>query len=305
MPLHLDYRPEKFSEIIGNKSTVKTIKNKIQGEDPPHSIILHGPSGCGKTTLARIIADELGCNIKSNDFAELDIAQLTGVDTAREIRQNMHFLPMESKCRVWLLDEFHKASNSFQNAMLKALEDTPKHVYFILCTTEPEKIIKTVQTRCQKYKVKSLTDEQIEELINWVLKGESVNDIPEDAIEEIIDASDGCPREALVILDQIIDLPATEMINAIKDQENSREVKELCQAMLKGADWNKLRKILKGLKGVEPERCRQAIIHYMKVVALNNPDAGQAALVFDCFRENVFYNGMAGISFAAYNTTLD
>ena len=149
MSLHIVYRPDKFEEVIGNKITVKTIQNKIHGIEPPHAILLHGPSGCGKTTLGRIISSELGCKINSNDFNELDIAQLTGVDTAREIRQNMSFLPMESKCRVWLLDEFHKASTSFQNAMLKALEDAPRHVYFILCTTDPEKIIKTVQTRCQ------------------------------------------------------------------------------------------------------------------------------------------------------------
>ena len=304
MPLHLTYRPDKFSEIIGNKTIVKTIQNKIEGEDPPHSIMLHGPSGCGKTTIGRIITDALGCKINSNDFTELDIAQLTGVETAREIRQNMNFLPMESKCRVWLLDEFHKASSSFQNAMLKALEDTPKHVYFILCTTDPQKIIKTVKGRCQKYKVESLSNKQIEELINWVLKGEEF-EIPDDVKEEIIEASDGCPREALIILDQIIDLSPEEMLSAIQDSEVARETKELCQALLRGDDWNKLRKILKGLKGVEPERARQAIIHYMAAVALNSPDkASQAALIFDCFRETVFYTGMPGISFAAYNTTL-
>ena len=304
MSLYHIYRPSKFEEIIGNETTVKTIKNKIEGEDPPHSIILHGPSGCGKTTIARIIANELGCKIKSNDFAELDIAQLTGVDTAREIRGNMNFLPMESKCRVWLLDEFHKASSSFQNAMLKALEDTPKHVFFILCTTDPQKIIKTVQTRCQKYKVDLLTDEQIEKLLNWVLKGESFK-ITNDIKEEIIDASDGCPREALVILDQIIDLDPDQMMDAIQQTEADREVKELCQALLRGDDWNKLRKILAGLKGIEPERARQAIIYYMQAVALNSPaKAGQAALVFDCFRETVHYNNFPGIVFATYNTTL-
>ena len=141
-------------------------------------------------------------------------------------------------------------------------------------------------------------------LLRWVLEGEKFN-ILEDVIEELIGASDGCPREALVTLDQIIDLPVDKMIDAIQQTEANREVKELCQAMLKGADWNKLRKILKGLKGTEPERCRKAIIHYMKVVALNNPDAAQAALIFDCFRENVFYTSDAGITFAAYNTTLD
>ena len=306
MPLHLDYRPKTFQEIIGNEATVKTIQNKIQGEDPPHSIILHGPSGCGKTTIARIIANELGCNIKSNDFVELDIAQLSGVDTAREIRQNMNFLPFDpaSKCRVWLLDEFHKASNSFQNGMLKALEDTPKHCYFILCTTEVDKILKTVQTRCQKYQVQALEDKQINQLIDWILKGEEF-EIAHETIDEIVAASDGCPREALVILDQIIDLDPKDMVAAIQQNEAARETKELCQLLLKGADWNQLRKVLKGLKGVEPERARQAVIHYMQAVAWNSPaQADRCALVFDCFRENVFYTGMPGISFAAYNTTL-
>ena len=304
MSLHIVYRPDKFEEVIGNKITVKTIQNKIHGTEPPHAILLHGPSGCGKTTLGRIISSELGCKINSNDFNELDIAQLTGVDTAREIRQNMSFLPMESKCRVWLLDEFHKASTSFQNAMLKALEDAPRHVYFILCTTDPEKIIKTVQTRCQKYKVDSLSDKEMLQLIDWVLHGESL-DIKKEIKQEIIDAADGCPREALVILDQIIDLDPDEMIDAIQQTQASRETKELCQALLNGDDWNKLRIILKGLKGTEPERIRQAIIYYMQAVALNSPaKAAQCALVFDCFREAVHYSGMPGIAFAAYNTTL-
>jgi len=304
MPLHLDYRPENFDEIVGNKSVIETIKNKIYGDDPPHAIILHGPSGCGKTTLGRIISSELGCKINSNDFIEMDIAQMSGVDVAREIRQNMHYLPMESKCRVWLLDEFHRASKAFQDGMLKALEDTPNHVFFILCTTELNKIIKTVQTRCTKFKVKSLNDKQIGKLIQWILKSEDIK-IESDVIEEIINASNGCPREALVILDQIIDLEPEKMLESIQQAEADREIRELCQAMLKEADWNTLRKIIKELKGTDPERARQAIIHYMQAVALNNPaNAPRAALIFDCFRETVFYTGMPGISFAAYNTTL-
>ena len=315
MSLHLIYRPKTFGEVIGNETTVKTIQNKINGEDPPHSIILHGPSGCGKTTLARIISGELGCDIKSNDFVELDIAQLTGVDTAREIRQNMNFLPMESKCRVWLLDDFHKASSSFQNAMLKALEDTPKHVYFILCTTELNKIIKTVQTRCTKFKVEALEDRQINQLIDWVLKGEKFT-IPNDVIDEIVAAADGCPRETLVILDQIIDLDPKEMLSAIQQTEADREVKELCQAMLKRADWPKLATILKGMKSIDAERARQAVIAWFASVALDrqgfnkknitqwNEVAATSALVFDCFKDNLFYTGMSGFIFATYNTTL-
>ena len=304
MPLHLDYRPKTFQEIIGNEATVKTIKNKIYGEDPPHSIILHGPRGCGKTTLARIISAELGCNIKSNDFNELDAVQCGGIDTAREIRQNMNFLPMESKCRVWLIDEAHGSSPKFQEGLLKALEDTPAHVFFILCTTNLNKIIATVKSRCMQWKVDLLEDREINELIDWVLKGEEF-EIAHETIDEIVAASDGCPREALVILDQIIDLDPKDMVAAIQQNEAARETKELCQLLLKGADWNQLRKVLKGLKGVEPERARQAVIHYMQAVAWNSPgQADRCAYVFDCFRENVFYTGMPGISFAAYNTTL-
>jgi hypothetical protein len=95
------------------------------------------------------------------------------------------------------------------------------------------------------------------------------------------------------------------MIDSIQQTEIDRETRELCQAMLRGDSWNELRKILKGLKGIEPERARQAIIHYMQTVALNNPgEAGRAALIFDCFRESLFYTGMPGLSFGAYNTTL-
>lgn len=305
MSLYNIYRPDKFSQIIGNETTVKTIKNKIKGEDPPHAIILHGPRGCGKTTIARIISAELGCEIKSNDFVELDAVQTGGIDTAREIRQNMHFLPMESKCRVWLIDEAQDSSGKFQAGLLKALESGPKHCYFILCTTHLNKIIPTVKSRCTQWKVNLLDDSKIEKLIEWVLKGEDF-EIDKEVIEEIVNASEGCPREALVILDKIIDLETKdEMLDAIQMDEAERETKELCQALLRNDDWNKLRKIIKGLKGVEPERARQAIIHYMQAVALNSPDkAARAAYVFDHFREPVFYTLMPGILFAAYNTTL-
>jgi len=304
MSLYHDYRPVKFSEIIGNEATIKTIQNKIHGTDPPKAIILHGPRGCGKTTVARIISEELGCDTKSLDYVELDAVQTGGIDTAREIRQNMHYLPNNSKCRVWVIDEAQDSSSKFQAGLLKALESGPDHCYFILCTTDLNKIISTVKSRCTQWKFNLLDDSKIEQLLNWVIKSEE-RKFEKDVIEEIIKEAEGCPREALVILDTIFDLEPKEMIDAIQNSEMAKEVKELCQGMLRGDDWNKLRTIIKGLKGVDPERARQAIIYYMQAVALNNPSqAGQAALVFDCFKETVFYTGMPGISFAAYNTTL-
>lgn len=302
MSLYHIYRPNKFSEIIGNDAVIKTIRNNIEGEDPPKAIILHGPRGCGKTTIGRIITTALGCDINGNDFTELDAVQTGGIDTAREIRQNMHYLPFnkDSKCRVWLIDEAQDSSPKFQAGLLKALESGPKHCYFILCTTDLNKIIATVKSRCTQWRVKLLDDNKIEQLIKWVCKGEQI-EIEQDVVDEIISVAEGCPREALVILDEIIDLSPEEMTKAIQQNEAEREIRELCQAMLKNAGWGKMSGILKGLKSSEPEKIRRAVIGYMSAVLLNGGDA-KAALVIDIFREPVFHSGMPGIVLASYQT---
>lgn len=310
----LAYRPQSFSEMIGNQKIINSMKAilKRNKDDIPHAILFSGPSGCGKTTLARIFAKELGCPEKINeenngDFIELDIASFTGVDTAREIRQVMHYYPSSSSsCRVWVLDEFHKASNSFQNAMLKALEDAPKHCYFILCTTEFQAILKTIRNRCSTFEVESLEERDIKRLLDWVLNEEEF-DIPDDIKDEIADSAEGCPRQALVILDQIIDLPEDEMLESVKGTSaNKKEVKELCQAILKKQSWKKISGILKDLKKEDPEKIRRAILGYMQAVMLNDSSAGesasQAALVFDCFKEPVFYTNFPGIVAASFNT---
>lgn len=306
--LSLAYRPRSFSEVIGNKSVIASLKSilKRSKEDIPHAILFSGPSGCGKTTLARILAAELGCPEKikeeiNNDFVELDIAHFTGVETAREIRQTIHYHPSLAECRVWVLDEFHKASNSFQNAMLKALEDAPKYAYFLLCTTDPQKLLPTIRNRCSRFEVESLEEKEIVELLDWVLTEEKLN-IPVEVKEEIASIADGCPRQALVVLDQIIDLPDKEMLAAVKDTSiDEREIKELCQGMLKGKNWKTISTILKGLKKEDPEKIRRAVLGYMSAVLLNGGDP-VAALIIDCFKDPTFQIGFPGIVLAAFQT---
>lgn len=308
MPLHLDFRPKNFDEMIGNKGVIASLKSILNRKDNiPHAIIFQGPSGCGKTTLARIVADKLGCppvfdNDETNgDFVEINASNNRGIDTARAIMETMHYHPSVAKCRVWLLDEIHSATRDFQNSILKALEDSPKYAYFILCTTEPEKLLKTIRNRCSTFEVERLEDDEIKQLLDWVLNEEQF-DIPNDVKDEMVDAVEGCPRQALVILDQIIDLPENEMLAAVKDTKvNEKEVRELCQAMLKSASWKKISEILKGLKSSEPEKIRRAVIGYMSAVLLNGGDA-KAALVIDTFKEPVFHSGMPGIVLAAYLT---
>ena len=202
-----------------------------------------------------------------------------------------------------LVHNCHMSTRDFQNSLLKALEDSPKHAYFILCTTEPDKLLKTIRNRCSTFEVESLQEKESLKLLNWVLKEEDF-DIPDDVKNEIVDISDGCPRQVLVTLDQIIDLSEDEMLKAIQDATtDKKEIRDLCQAMLKNQSWKKMSVILKGLKSSEPEKIRRAIIGYMSAVLLNGGNP-KAALILDCFKDPVFNTGMPGIVLATYNSTL-
>ena len=310
MSLHLDYRPNNWAEVIGNKGIISSLKSilKREKEDIPHAFLIQGKTGCGKTTIGRIIAAELGCPERINDevngdFIEINAANNRGIDTARSIMETMHYHPSGAECRVWLIDEIGVTTKDFQTAMLKALEDSPKHTYFILCTTDPQKLLPTLKNRCSTFEVESLDDEEIIQLLDWVLNEEEF-DIPNDVKEEIVDAVDGCPRQTLVILDQIIDLPEGEMLDAVKDTKvDKKEIIELCRVMLKQESWKKIASILKGLKSSEPEAIRRVVIGYMSSVMLGGgASANQAALIFDCFRETTYNFGMPGIVFSAFNT---
>ena len=160
--LYKRYRPRTLNGVLGNEATKSALSAYLEKGTLPHTLLFHGPSGCGKTTLARILAKQLNCS--GPDFAEINCADFRGVDTARDIMRKMIIRPLKD-CRVWLIDECHKLTNDAQNALLKALEDTPEHVYFFLCTTEHKKLLKTIRTRCTEMPVDFLSDGYIRDLI--------------------------------------------------------------------------------------------------------------------------------------------
>lgn len=200
MSLYNKYRPKEFSEVIGNEAAVSYLETiSEEEEERAHVFLLHGPTGCGKTTLARIASKEIGCS--ENNTTEIDSATFRGIDTVRELRKTSRYQSIGGGSRVWIIDEIHKMTTDAQNALLKLLEDHPSNCYYILCTTEPEKLLPTVRGRAIQLEVKPLTDPQMFSLLKRVVKGQDQK-LKKSVYDQITEDSLGLPRNAIQILEK-------------------------------------------------------------------------------------------------------
>jgi len=297
--LYLKYRPKELGGIVGNGAVISAVSNMMMDiEKCPHSFLLTGGTGCGKTTLGRIMAEMLGCS--ASDFREVDSADFRGIDTVREIRKNAQYKPLEGRCRVWLIDECHKMTGDAQSAFLKALEDTPKHVYYILCTTDPQKLLPTIKGRCTTFEMKPLTDREMQGLLRSVVKAENEN-LTKQIYEQIIQDAQGHPRNALQILDQVIRVPSEQRMEvAQKVAEQQSQTIELCRALIGNEGWKKIAFILSGLKDQEPENIRRAVLGYCQAILLK-ADNQRAGLVMEQFMEPYYNTGFPGLVFSCYS----
>jgi DNA polymerase-3 subunit gamma/tau len=296
MSLYLKYRPKDFEALQGNAALIDSLRELLNREDLPHAFLFHGPTGCGKTTIARIIAETLGC--VGNDYREVDSADFRGIDTVREIRKQSQFKPLEGPCRVWVIDEVHKMTNDAQNAMLKILEDTPSHIYFILCTTDPQKLLPTVRGRCSQYQVATLTDREMMNLLRNVVKQEGET-LTRQIYEQIITDSLGHPRNALQILEQVLATSADKRLEVSQRvAEEQSQVIELCRALIKKAGWKEVAGILNKLDQ-DPESVRRAVMGYAQAVLFKGSNI-QAGRVLESFVENFFNSGKPGLTLACY-----
>ena len=217
--LYRKYRPDTFKNILGQDYSINILKNAILNDKIAHAYIFNGPRGTGKTSTAKVFAKTINCenpvdgeacgkcnsclNIKNNpDIIEIDAASNNGVDEIRELINNIKIAPSYSKYKVYIIDEVHMMTQSAFNALLLTLEEPPKHIVFILATTNIESVPITILSRCQKFDFKKISNDVIKDNVKRICDTENIK-ITEEAINEIAYLSEGGMRDALSILDQL------------------------------------------------------------------------------------------------------
>lgn len=200
LALYRKYRPQTFDQVRGQDDAVAYLQSIIQSGHVPHAILFTGSRGIGKTTLARIFAKSLGIDV--HDIYEIDAASNNSVDDVRDLINEVNTLPLSSEYKMYILDEVHMFSKQAFNALLKVLEEPPKHVLFVFATTELHKVIPTIISRCQVVQLKKPTAAVIAEQVIDIAKAEDKS-ISFDHALLIANRANGSFRDALVILDQV------------------------------------------------------------------------------------------------------
>ncbi len=207
--LYRKYRPEKFDDVVGQKHIIEVLEAQLKVKAPAHAYLFAGSRGTGKTSVARIFAKEIGAGWK--DIQEIDAASNTGVDDIKAILENVNVLPFESPYRVYIIDEVHMLSKHAFNALLKTLEEPPKHVIFILATTEEHKLPETVISRCQSFKFKRPTEDELRRRIAHIAKKEGYA-IDQHSLSLIALLGEGSFRDAIGVLQKVISVSKNKKI---------------------------------------------------------------------------------------------
>jgi DNA polymerase-3 subunit gamma/tau len=249
------YRPHTFSEVIGQQAVVKTLCNQVQSEMISHAYLFCGPRGIGKTSMARIFARAINCmepvngeacgkcetcralSAKNNlDIIEIDAASNTGVNDIRTLRENVKYMPVAGKYRIYIIDEVHMLSVNAFNALLKTLEEPPEHIVFIMATTEPHKLPVTVLSRCQRFEFTRISTQLITMYLEDLVQKLGVEAEPQ-ALVAIARSAAGGMRDAMSLLDQILAMGENRIeAKQVSDMLGSADKLlyfALCEAVLK------------------------------------------------------------------------
>lgn len=283
--LHTKYRPQRFEDVIGQDAMIKALRDHV-AKNKSQVFLFHGPSGTGKTTLARICAKKFGC--VSTDIIEEDAATNTGVENIRLLKEKLTYVPLTGgNKRAVILDEAHMLSRSAWNSLLKALEDTPRHVVWFLCTTEVGKVPTTIKTRCFVGALKSVSFDDLKLLVADVAKKEKIK-LPKGVADVIVGESNGSPRQALVNLGMCSSASdVNEASNILSSAIATKGTIDLCQLLLSSnASWRKAVDIVSVMEE-EPESVRIVVCNYMSSVLMkskNKTEVNKVLAILDAFR---------------------
>lgn len=300
--LYKRHRPQSLKTMVGHKGVLAGLEKRLAKGDIPQAILFTGPSGTGKTTLARIILGHLGAG--SHDTFEINSADFKGIEMVREIRRLVQLSPISGPCRVWIIDEAHQLTKDAQNAFLKILEDTPRNCYFMLATTDPQKLLKTILTRCSEIKLSALSNSELEKLLKRVVEKEKFQ-IGQDILDEIIASCDGSARKALVILEQVaVFTNEEEQAEALKSTTLNKDLAlELARTLVNSrnsGDWLDVAKILKEMTD-DPEAVRYLILGFGRAILLKGGKGAERAFrLIDIFSGNFYDSKQAGLAAACW-----
>jgi DNA polymerase-3 subunit gamma/tau len=281
------YRPKSFDDVVGQDAVVRSLKNAVQ-QKSSKTFLFSGPSGTGKTTLARIAAQQLGC--APADLLEVDAAKCTGIDDMRAVTDGLLYKPLgEGAVKAVIVDEFHAASKAAAQSLLKILEEPPAWVYWFLCTTEPGRVLDSIRTRCARYDLKTVPYTILLDFLNTIADKEKVpvSELTDLVISLCAKEAVGSPRQALANFAVCLGVKKIEEARELlRSAVASEEAVNLARALVKGAGWQEVWRVIEGLQETNPESIRHVVRAYVCKVVLNaksESSVGRGIEILDAF----------------------